>query len=149
MHDPRDPCIRPQRHILVLANHGQQRVRRLRFRADHASEALAESAIGAPRADHTVRVRVALADIGRRHRIGVIAKRSRRFANHLGKVRNLQRRRRIFRAPRTFKRVAAIHPLATQISSLARKSQHQIDARIVRLKIVVGDAPILDRMIRR
>src|SRR5579884_1237448 len=66
-----------QRNALLLFDDGQQRVRWLRLGADHAAEAVAESAILAAEARDPVRIGVVMAERRRGIRIGMVAERLR------------------------------------------------------------------------
>ena len=60
----------------------------------------------------------------------------------------LERRRGIFVRTRRLENVSAVDQLAAQIAGLAADAHHLLGVPVVRLQLIVGDAPILHRQIR-
>jgi hypothetical protein len=147
VNDAPHPGARAQLEILMAREHGQQRVGGLRLRADHATEALAETAIGARRTHDAVRILVRLAQVRRGTRKRVVAELFRRLLEQRPQVGRLERRRGIFILADALKRIAALHRFAAQITGLAADAEHPFGVPVVRLEVIVGDPPIGDRQV--
>ena len=141
------PASRSHAEILAPDQHRHQRIGGLRFRSDHAAEALTIAAISAAGARNAVGIAICLAGVRRRMRIRMIPEFLHRFLEQHSGIGGLQRGQRIFVHARPLENVAALDLLSANVSGLAADAHHLLSAPIVRFQIVVGDAPILHRQI--
>src|SRR5258708_8762000 len=70
-----------------------------------------------------------------------------RVAKKSGKVGELGGRSGILFAEPTFEDVAAVDLFSVKIASLARNAEQFFSARVIGLQLIVGDAPIANRVI--
>src|SRR5258708_4787233 len=92
---------------LTVGEHRKKSICRLRFRSNHAAEALTIAAIGTARAHNPVRIAISLAGICRGMRVGMVSKLLYRFLELQSSVGRLQRGQRIFAHARSLENVAA------------------------------------------
>src|SRR5579875_3081929 len=142
--DAANLCSGANRDVLALLDNRQKDRRGLRLRADHATRAHAEPAIGATGPRYAVRIRIGFAERGGRSWVRMIAKRACSVLEQGGKVWNFGRRYRVLSAPPAFEDVTTLNPLPSDVACFARNADQLLGARIVRFQFVVGDAPILN-----
>ncbi len=143
VHDAAHLSSGAQGEILLVFEEGQQRVGGLGLGADHASEAGAESAIGAAGARDAVGISISLAQGCGWQRIGVIAGLMSCLLEERRGVGCLVRRQRILVLARGFEDIAALDFLSAQIAGFAGDAEHLFGAPVVGFEFVVGDAPVL------
>ena len=112
-----------------------------------AAEALAIAAILASAELRTVRIRIGARRVGGRSRERMIAVVLCRGGEHLARQDRRQRRQRIFARAGRLKRVAARLDLPADVAGLAGNRRRVFEPVVIRLQLVVGDAPVLDRHI--
>src|SRR6185503_19229575 len=121
------------------------RVERRALGVGLAAEALAIAAILAGAVFRTVRIGVGARSIGLRPRERVVAEVAAGIReHHAGKDRR-QRRQRVFAGARRLERIAAFDDLTLEIAGLAGDRGGVFELVVIRLELVVGDAPVLDR----
>ena len=113
-----------------------------------AREALAEAAEDALLQLQAERIGVRAAQIRRGLRIGVIAEAFGALAKDGAEIGLLHRRVGIFARARRLERIAAGLDLSLDVAGLAADTAEIFEAVVIRLELVVGDAPILDRQLR-
>ena len=114
-----------------------------------AAEPFAEAAKGALAELDAERVGVGLRQISGRLRIRLIAELLGGFREQHMAVALLLRRRRVGPRARAFERIAALLDLAVEVSGGARCAAQIFELIVMRLEVVVGDAPILDGHVLR
>ena len=113
-----NPAVRAQFEVLPVLQDGHQRIRGLRFRADHTAEAFTVSAVSAARAGDAVGILVGRAEVsgGLRIRMQSQFLRPRFIARR--KIRASERRQRILVLTRTFERISAFDDFAARLPAL-------------------------------
>src|SRR6266571_597182 len=107
--------------------------------------AMAMAAILAGAEARAVGVGVGARGIGAGARKRAIAVGERRRPEHLLREQRRERRQRIVALARRLERIAAGLYHAADVSRLARDRRRVFELVVIRLELVVGDAPVLDR----
>src|SRR5207302_5372010 len=138
-----DVRVGAQLEVLLLHQVGQHRGLRARLRAHLATEELAIAAVDAGIDRRAVFVGIGTGDRGARRRERLVAHLFGRLLEQRAGVRALERRVRVLARARTLERVAAGDDLAVEIAGLAADAVEILEAVVVALELVVGDAPVL------
>src|SRR5437773_2840800 len=147
--DLHDVAQRPQLEVAGLLGDREHRHLRDGLGAELAREDLAVTAVHARREARAVRVHVAPAHVRRRRRVRVVAERRRGLLEERARVAGLHRGVRVLVAARSLERVPAGLGLAAQIARLPGDAARALEAVVVGLELVIGDAPILRRAVGR
>ena len=142
--DLRDLALAAHRVAARVERDREPRRLRARLRVDLASEARAEAAVetAAPLVAEGIGER--LREDARRLRERVQAEVLARLGEHLAVRRHVQGGVRVRPAARALERVAARDDLPVQVARLAGGADVVLERVVVRLELVVGDAPVLD-----
>ena len=147
--DARDFALGARLEIRLAQQHRQDRRLRAGLGIIGAAEPFAEAAKGALAERDAERIGVGLRQISRRLRKRLVAELLRGLGEQRVAVALLLRRRRIGPRARALERIAAVLDLAVEIAGRARGAAQILELIVMRLEIVVGDAPILDGHVLR
>src|SRR5215207_5247427 len=111
--------------------------------ADVTAEALAEATVVTRSECHPVGIFIALGTVAARQGEGAISQLLAGLAKEGGAISDLIRRLRVL-ATRAFEWVSPLLDLAAEVACLAGYPEHLLVLIVVRLQLVVGDAPVLD-----
>src|SRR4051812_43413988 len=114
-----------------------------------AAGALAMAAILTAAERQAFAVRVRLTHRRGRLREWMVAEFAARLGVHQRRLGHLHSRRRIFVAARAFEYIAAVDLLTAQVAGLAGDAAELIEPVVIRLQLVIGHRPVLDRHVLR
>src|SRR3984893_5984179 len=143
--DPQDLAVGAKLVVGIAERDRQDDGLRTRLGEVLAGEAFAESAEDALLQRQPLGIGIGLAHRRRGRRVGMVAQALGAFAEERGVVGLLHRRRWIVARPRPFEWVSAVLDAALDVSRPAAGAAEILEAIVVRLELVVGDAPVLDR----
>ena len=146
--DPRNLAFGARLEVRSPHQHRQERYLRARLRVIAAAEPLAEAAKGARPKRDAERVGVGLGQIAGGLRKRAVAHLFRRLGPQHRPIGLLLGRRRIGARPRSLERIAKRLLLPLQVPGGSRRAAQMFECIEMRLELVVGDAPVLDRHVR-
>ena len=141
--------IGPKSEIRLAQEHRQDRRLRTRLGIVGAAEPFAEAAIAAGAHPDAERIDIRPREIARGLREGFVAKVTRCLTEKRMAETLRLRRSGIGPRARTLERVSAVQDLPLQIARLPGRAAEVLKLVVVRLEVLIGDAPILDRHVGR
>ena len=143
--DPRDFAVVARREIRLAQQRRQDRGLRRGFRIVAAAEPFAEAAEGAGTHANAERILIRTRHVAGRLRKRLVAELARRLRKQRCAERLLLGRIRIGPRARSFEGIAAVDDLALEVAGLSASAAEIFEAVVIRLELVIGDAPVLDR----